>query len=37
MTSSEQYGNQAEQTGPKLLAIVCIFLLVWAGYKKGRG
>jgi hypothetical protein len=30
-------GQQAEQTGPKLLAIVAIFLLVWAAYKKGRG
>jgi hypothetical protein len=34
-TTSEQYGQQAEQSGPKLIAIVCIFLLVWTAYKKG--
>lgn len=36
MTTTNQYGQQAEQTGPKLLTLVVMFVLIWYGYKKAN-
>jgi hypothetical protein len=35
-TTTEQYGTEAEQTGPQLVVLVAMFLLIWFGWKKAN-
>jgi len=36
MTTTTEYGQQAEQTGPKLIVMAAMFLLIWYGWKKAN-